>query len=54
MTPFRPFIDIAAQLWFALDTANAVRRGKPASAQARVYCMTDFAPAQGNLSTIAA
>lgn len=39
MTPFRPFLDLLAQLWFALDTANALRHGNPVSDRARAYCM---------------
>lgn len=54
MTPFRPLIDLLAQLWFSLDTASAVRHGKPVSERARVYCMTEHAPARTNVSTVAA
>lgn len=54
MTPFRPFLDLVAQLWFALDTASAVRHGKPVSERARVYCMTDDSPARTNVNAVAA
>ncbi|MCD2262228.1 hypothetical protein K3888_05880 [Dietzia aurantiaca] len=54
MSPFRPFIDLLAQLWFALDTASAVRHGKPVSDRARAYCMTDHAPTRAHLSSVAA
>ena len=54
MNPFRPFLDLVAQLWFALDTASAVRHGKPVSEQARVYCMTDYARTRPNISALAA
>ncbi|MGW8590210.1 hypothetical protein ACWIFB_03110 [Dietzia sp. NPDC055340] len=54
MSPFRPFIDLLAQLWFALDTASAVRHGKPVSERARVYCMTDHAPTRAHLGSVAA
>lgn len=45
MTPLRPFINLAAQLWYALDTANAVRHGNPVSDRARFHCMSDSAHA---------
>ena len=41
MTPFRPLVNLLAQLWFALDAASAVRHGKPVSERARAYCMTE-------------
>lgn len=47
MTPLRPFINLAAQLWYSLDTANAVRHGNPVSDRARVHCMSDSANASG-------
>lgn len=40
MTFFRPAIDIARQMWCAIDTANALRHGAPISDSARRYCMT--------------
>ena len=54
MNPFRPFLNLVAQLWFALDTASAVRHGKPVSERARAYCMTDCARTRTNVSALAA
>lgn len=46
MNFFRPAVDFARQIWFAIDTANALRHGAPVSDNARRYCMTapDVAP----------
>lgn len=44
MTPFRPVVDLLAQLWFSLDTANALRHGNPVSERARAYCMVQTTP----------
>lgn len=41
MTPLRPFLTLAARLWYALDTANAVRHGNPISDRARAHCLSD-------------
>lgn len=54
MSPFRPFIDLFAQLWFALDAASALRRGKPVSARARAHCMTESARTSFSGSPVAA
>ena len=54
MNPFRPFLDLVAQLWVALDTASAVRHGKPVSERARAYCMADYARTRTNFSALAA
>lgn len=54
MTLFRPFLDLVAQLWFALDTANAIRHGRPISERARAHTMTDYAPTQTAISAVAA
>lgn len=51
MTPFRPLVDLLAQLWFSLDTANALRHGNAVSEKARAYCMADssrITPAPGS------
>lgn len=51
MSPFRPLISLLAQLWFSLDTANALRHGNAVSEKARAYCMADSAritPAPGS------
>lgn len=45
MNPFRPLIDILAQLWFAVDTASALRHGNSISPKARAYCMNESARA---------
>ena len=37
MAPFRPVINFARELWFALDTASALFRGGTASEEARRY-----------------
>lgn len=40
MNFFRPAVDFVRQIWFAIDTANALRHGAPVSDNARRYCMT--------------
>ncbi len=45
MAPFRPLIDLLAQLWFAVDTASALRHGNTVSPKARAYCMNEAARA---------
>lgn len=39
MAPIRPAIDLVRQLWYALDTASALRHGAPVSERARQYTM---------------
>lgn len=39
MAPFRPLTRFVAQLWFALDTASALRHGGVVSDRARSLCM---------------
>lgn len=41
MAAFRPLINFLAQLWFSLDTANAIRHGTAVSDRARAYCMNE-------------
>ena len=41
MTPFRPLTRFLAQLWFALDTASALRHGGVVSDRARTLCMNE-------------
>lgn len=43
MSPFRPLVDLLAQLWFSLDAANALRHGNPVSERARAHCMAESA-----------
>ncbi|WP_159149761.1 hypothetical protein [Dietzia lutea] len=54
MTLFRAARDVIAQLWFALDTASALRHGKPVSERARMYCMNNTAPGRPEASGVAA
>lgn len=39
MAFFRPLFTFTRQLWFALDTANALRHGGAVSAGAQRHCM---------------
>lgn len=43
MAPLRPLTRFLAQLWFALDTASALRHRGVVSERARELCMTDQA-----------
>ena len=45
MNPFRPLVDLLAQMWLGLDTANALRHGAAVSPKARAYCMNEAARA---------
>lgn len=44
MNPFRPLTRFLAQLWFALDTASALRHGGVVSDRARTLCMNEPGP----------
>lgn len=54
MTLFRAALDVIAQLWFALDAASALRRGKPVSERTRRYCMNNTAPGRSEAGGVVA
>lgn len=54
MTLLRAALDVIVQLWFALDTASALRRGKPVPERARLYCMNNTAPGRSEAGGVVA
>ena len=55
MAPFRPLTRFLTQLWFALDTASALRHGGAVSDRARTLCMNEpgHSPARAELHSFA-
>lgn len=51
MTPFRPLTQYLAQLWFALDTASALRHGGVVSDRARSLCMNEQSDSSAHVET---
>lgn len=51
MTPFRPLTQYLAQLWFALDTASALRHGGVVSDRARSLCMNEQSNSSAHVET---
>lgn len=52
MSVFRAIANFVREIWWAIDTSNALRHGMPVSEKARQYCMPDSAsPREAEIGT---